>query len=686
MDEVTAVKSELERLAQVVMEQERNLENKTSETETLRDECVRLRGELEEARAERESPGDRTQAIETAQCAISTMEAREGEFKEMQEQLDQFKHKNAKLEEELEFLRDEQHVFQGVSEENDSLVKENSSLKSQLASSRLSDMSSVNESALKRSELEAERDRIAELLDAKTAEADAALSLVDAAKKAREVAEMESAECAVHLEMEQKKNARRIDELTRQLEQERGNVTTTTNEATASQTEAVLRTENASQASVSTQDGATETVKTATSDHQAQTDLVDVKYLQGQLLHKEAEVEKAREEIAKLKTQVETLKKSEGELLSQMDRLSSEIVDLKTSNSQAADQLSSTNETSEAVTRRVDELSVQLDAAKMAGKTAVDQVAQLTSRLDEANSTRTTTAEQLALQTERVAHLEREMATKTDELVKTEQMLELVESKLIAANDELKLMREKEAPLVFKPPQQVAAESQVVADKMSLSELGIVDVSNNSAEGEAMTKSEMSALGINEYDVIDETELSTLVPGETTKGESSDVTRLAAERREIEHRLQQSTNENARLTNELDEICRGRDERRIQIEKLEGEKAALESRVSELEGAVKAEAEEKERIIAESAKLIQVIEQSKDEQQKSQQSIDELTGQQAQMQSQSDELRRELEEKQATIENLNSQVQQVKRISLHKTYGVLVCVGQFCGLSLKFYT
>ena len=655
MEEVTAVKSELERLMHVVREQELNLEKKSVETETLNAECVRLRSDLEEARAERESPGDRTQAIETAQSAISTMEAREAEFKAMKEQIDQFEHKNAKLVEELEFLRDEQQVFQGVNAENDSLIKENSSLKSQLASSRLSDLSSVNESALKKSELEAERDRIAELLDVKTAEADAALSMVDAAKKAREVAEMEAAEFAVHLDMEKKKNTRRIDELTRQLEQERGNMTA--NEARASQTEVVIRTENASQVSVAVQDMAAETVKAATSDHQAQTDLVDVKYLQGQLLHKEGEVEKAREEIAQLKTQVETFKKDEGQLLSQMERLSTEIVNLKTSNSQAADELSSKNEVSETLNVRVDELREELNAAKMASQTAVDQVAHLTSRLEEANSARTTTAEQLALQTERIAHLEGEIAAKTDELVKTEKLLELVESKLSAADDELKLFKEKEEALVFKPPQQVLAQTPS-ADKMSLSELGIVDISNNSAEGEAMTKSEMSALGVvDEYDVIDETEV---VPDEATEGSSSDVTRLAEERRDIANKLQQSVNENARLTNELDEINREREERSIHIEQLESAKAALENRVRELEAAVKAEGEEKDRIIAESAKLIQVIEQSKDEQQKSQQSIEELTGQQAQMQSQSDELRHELEEKEATIERLNSQVNQVK--------------------------
>ena len=140
IDEIMQLKKDLESLSHA-------LQKEQSAKEIANSRILELESELEKPKA----AGDRTMAFNAADEAMAHAEHKSQELKTVKNTNSELQDKIVELKDELEFLKNENLIFEGVNEEIDSLKKINSDL-SNSQNEKLTEVSSINESLLRQTE------------------------------------------------------------------------------------------------------------------------------------------------------------------------------------------------------------------------------------------------------------------------------------------------------------------------------------------------------------------------------------------------------------------------------------------------------------------------------------------------------------------------------------------------------
>lgn len=536
------MKIQLEELARALQKEE---QDKLVANERI----IALESELEESRRQIElpietsKPGDKTQAFEAAAEAIDMCEEQKVKLAKYRTTCDDLQLKVKQLEEDLEFARDEKMVFEGVNEELDSLKVEHFSLKSEVENSRLSGLSSMNDSILRRSEtafaeLEAARDVLQEKLIEKTnAMTDQQVKISEFEKTNTEKIN-EISELTIQLEMERSKSSNRIKELTKELDHA-WKPSTEIDVATAN-----TQTDNDSvhiscQATVESADCSVATTATNTADFTIQTDLVDIKFLNGQLLHKSRELTQAEstletlrvkigEQIIKIETSIAEIATKTEDILQLRDEAHQKNAELVRAQQACGDHQTAISEKQ----LEIDNLVSRISNEERKNGDLLNNIQNLKTVTESVEKHK---QEALNEMTERLGALEVQLKDKKDALENVERMFKECQMSLATVHQATNAVEQEKQALaseLCEAKQRLGKyEEQIFKEpadpKPNLSDLGIVDVSfgdtsslqpvpavhgKDMSSNNLLTNSDLSAMGIceeydvtREYDVIEST-------------------------------------------------------------------------------------------------------------------------------------------------------------------------------------
>ena len=491
MEEVATIKAQL----QVALEEiNSQLQQEQKEKEVAYKRIITLENQLREQEADRVAkPGDRTQAFDAAKEALDFAESKEEQIGKLQRENDTLQEQMKQLKEDLDFVHDEKAVFENVNEELESLQKAHSSLQSQMSTSRLSDLSSINESALRKSEvvvaeLEAERDILKETLSEK----DVAMSAISAKmaqiEKNNTHLASENSGLTMQLEIDRSKSVTRVNELTSELER-------------AWKQSGEIRSQMVSvscQSEMAINDSSAQTVAPVGVDFHAQTDMVDIKYLNGQLLHKTRDLESAQADMAQLQSEVgeltEQLKQKvveAGENMDQIQQLQTELAQ----NVEKLDQASRVHTDQAGVISehlaQLEIVSARLTAEETKNTELLQNIQNLKVAMESFEKGK---QEALAEMATKLSESDTQLLDARSKLEKAEAMFVDYQSSLETVTAAAKAVETEKLDAVKK-----LAEANTRIAQFEQKEF------KEPAEPDKLTKSDMSALGIceDEYDVIE---------------------------------------------------------------------------------------------------------------------------------------------------------------------------------------